>query len=110
MADLLKIEREELYQKLQLLSRYHVLSYVPARQVPSIYYPRPRLDMDEVTIPRLIYEDRMNRDMHRAEAMIDYAFDDKECRLHKLLRYFGEEPHDTCHKCDVCMRQEGTEV
>ena len=106
LAKLLQMEREELYQKLQLLSRFHVLSYIPARQMPRIYYPRPRLDIDEVTIPRLIYEDRMQRDLHRAQAMIDYALKDDECRLNKLLRYFGEEPTDTCHKCDVCLHND----
>jgi len=96
------IEREEVYQKLLLLSRFHILHYVPARQMPCIYYAMPRLDTDEIRIPHNVYEDRMQRDKDRAEAMIDYAFNDDECRLLKLLHYFGEESDVTCGKCDVC--------
>ncbi len=96
------LDREDVYQKLLLLSRFHVLHYVPARQLPCIYYPRPRLDTDEVVIPHNIYEDRMERDKVRAEAMIDYAFNNDECRLLKLLHYFGEQSEQRCGRCDVC--------
>ena len=97
------MEREDVYQKLLLLSRFHVLHYVPARQMPCIYYDRPRLDTDEVWIPRSVYEDRQQRDQARAEAMIDYAFSSSECRLLKLLHYFGEQSATPCGKCDVCL-------
>jgi len=102
IAKFAHMEREEVYQKLLLLSRFHVLHYVPARQMPCIYYAMPRLDTDEVRIPHTVYEDRMKRDKERAEAMIDYAFNDDECRLLKLLHYFGEQSTETCGKCDVC--------
>ncbi|MBP5344626.1 MAG: RecQ family ATP-dependent DNA helicase [Bacteroidales bacterium] len=100
------LERDTVYQKLLLLSREHVLHYIPIKKMSTIYYSRPRLDIDEVLIPHIIYEDRKKRDEERAAAIIDYAYNDDECRLNKLLRYFGEEPTDTCHKCDVCMRKE----
>ena len=102
------LTRDEVYQKLLLLSRFHVLHYVPARQMPCIYYPRPRLDTEEVTIPHIVYEDRRERDKTRAEAMLDYAFTNDECRLRKLLRYFGEELDHSCGKCDVCTSGKST--
>lgn len=105
IAKFAHMEREEVYQKLLLLSRFHVLHYVPARQMPCIYYAMPRLDTDEVRIPHTVYEDRMLRDKNRAEAMIDYAFNDDECRLLKLLHYFGEQSTVTCGKCDVCLSE-----
>ena len=100
------LDNEVVYQKLLLLSREHVLHYIPVKKMSTIYYVRPRLDIDEVLIPHVIYEDRKQRDLDRANAIIDYAYNDDECRLNKLLRYFGEEPTDTCHKCDVCMSKE----
>ena len=96
------LDREVIYQKLLLLSRFHILHYIPARQMPAIFYTRPRLDTDEVVIPHNIYEDRLERDKVRAETMIDYAFNNDECRLLKLLHYFGEQSQVTCGKCDVC--------
>lgn len=105
IAKFANMEREDVYQKLLLLSRYHILSYVPARKMPYIYYSRPRLDTVEVLIPHTIFEDRKNRDQQRAEAMIDYAFNNNECRLTKLLKYFGEQSSVTCGKCDVCTQE-----
>ncbi len=104
IAKFAHLEREEVYQKLLLLSRFHILHYVPARQMPCIYFAMPRLDTDELRIPHTVYEDRMDRDKFRAEAMIDYAFNDNECRLLKLLHYFGEQSTVTCGKCDVCCK------
>ena len=98
-----KLEREEVYQKLLLLSRFHVLHYVPARQTPCIYYQMPRLDTDEVRIPHTVYEERKQRDKERADAMLDYAYNNDCCRLQKLLRYFGEKTRIECGKCDVCL-------
>lgn len=99
------LDRETVYQKLLLLSRFHVLKYVPARQTPVIYYNMPRLDSDEVLIPHTVYEDRKQRDTARAEAMLKYAFDDTRCRLVRLLHYFGEQNSEPCGKCDVCLSQ-----
>ena len=98
-----KLDRETLYQKLLLLGRFHVLKYVPARQTPVIYYNRPRLDKEEVLIPHTVYEDRKQRDETRSNAIIDYAYDDSECRMVKLLNYFGEQNVKPCGKCDVCL-------
>lgn len=103
VASYTKLERQEVYEKLLLLSRFHVLQYIPARQKPCIFYTMPRLDTDEVLIPHAIYEDRKRRDKERIDAMLDYAFNDNECRLTKLLRYFGEESKVTCGRCDVCL-------
>ena len=100
------LDNDTVYQKLLLLSREHVLHYIPVKKMSTIFYARPRLDIDEVLIPHVIYEDRKQRDIARANAIIDYAYQDDECRLNKLLRYFGEEPTDSCHKCDVCMSKE----
>ena len=97
------LDRETVYQKLLLLSRYHVLHYIPARQKPCIRYTMRRLDTDEVVIRHHIYEDRRERDQKRVDAMLDYATSSDECRLVRLVRYFGENVARPCGKCDVCL-------
>ena len=37
----------------------------------------------------------------RVESMIDYAFNSKNCRVRRMLAYFGDKT-DKCGKCDVC--------
>ena len=97
------LDQEQLYQQLLLLSRHHILHYIPARQIPAILYLTPRLDNDELRISHLIYEDRKARQEKRINAMIEYIDNDKECRLVQLLRYFGEELDHKCGKCDYCI-------
>lgn len=99
------LDRQTLYDKLLLLTRFHVLHYIPARQKPAIMYLTPRLEDEELRIPHTIYEDRHARQEKRINAMIDYVEDAQECRHVKLLRYFGENTDHRCGKCDVCLSQ-----
>ena len=102
------LSQEQLYQHLLLLSRHHILHYVPARQIPAIIYLTPRLDNDEIRISHHIYEERRKRQEMRIKTMIDYIDNDKECRLVQLLKYFGENLNHTCGKCDCCLSPSNT--
>lgn len=97
------LEQQTLYEKLLLLSRFHVLHYIPARKKPAIVYLTPRLEDEEIRISHHIYEDRQIRQEARIKAMISYVEEDDECRMVRLLRYFGEEIDHRCGRCDVCM-------
>lgn len=96
------LDRTTLYEKLLFLTRFHILKYVPARQKPAIVYLTPRLENEEIIIHHSIFEDRYARQEMRVKSMLDYVNDNEECRLVKLLRYFGEELDHTCGQCDVC--------
>lgn len=98
------LDQQQLYQQLLLLSRHHILHYVPARQTPAIIYLTPRLENEEIRISHYIYEDRKVRQEQRINAMINYIDNDEECRMVQLLKYFGEDIDHTCQKCDVCNK------
>lgn len=100
------MDREQLYQQLLLLNKFHTLHYVPARQSPAIVYLTPRLDDDEIRISHTIYEDRKKRQENRINAMISYVDNEEECRLVQLLRYFGEDLDHECGSCDVCRSKQ----
>jgi len=99
------LDQQTLYEKLLLLSRFHVLHYIPARKMPAIYYLTPRLEDQELRISHFVYEDRHARQEKRIRAMINYVDNDQECRLVQLLHYFGEEIDHRCEHCDVCESQ-----
>lgn len=99
------LDRHQLYDKLLLLTRFHVIHYIPARQMPAIIYLTPRLEDQEIRIPHTIYEQRRERQALRIQAMVRYVQNDFECRLVQLLRYFGEELEHNCLACDVCLSQ-----
>ncbi len=99
------LDQQTLYDKLLLLSRFHVLHYIPARKMPAIFYRTPRLEDEELRISHIIYEDRHARQEKRIRAMIDYLDNDQECRLVQLLHYFGEDLGHRCQRCDVCKSE-----
>lgn len=99
------LDQQTLYDKLLLLSRFHVLHYIPARKMPAIFYRTPRLEDEELRISHIIYEDRHARQEKRIRAMIDYLDNEQECRLVQLLHYFGEDLDHRCQRCDVCKSE-----
>lgn len=100
-----KLDQQTLYDRLLLLTRFHVLHYIPARQTPAIYYLTPRLEDEELRIPYTIYEERQKRQERRISAMIRYVDNNDECRLVQLLEYFGEKLDHRCGHCDVCLSE-----
>lgn len=93
---------QQVYDSMLLLSRMRVLSYIPKSDQPFIYYTTSREEPRHLVIPRSVYEDRLARATERMEAMLDYVYDGKSCRVREMLRYFGETDARPCGKCDVC--------
>lgn len=96
------LDRETLYQKLLLLTRFKILHYIPARQMPAILYLTTRLDTEEIVLKTDIYEKRQQRLSERADAMIEYVSNHHDCRQRKLISYFGQDMGHDCGHCDVC--------
>jgi ATP-dependent DNA helicase RecQ len=102
IASNLELTERTVYEALLKLGRMHVIHYVPHSSTPYIVFTRSReLDRDLV-FPRTVYESRRQQMEQRINAMKQFLFDDANCRVTTLLRYFGEEPNSDCGKCDVC--------
>ena len=87
------------------LGRMHVISYVPARTNPFVYYPFRREEKDKIQIPRAVYEDMLEKARTRLEAVRRFAFAHDECRVQRMLQYFGQADAQPCGKCDFCRAQ-----
>ena len=97
------LSRQRIYEILLMLSRRHVLHYIPRKKTPYIIYTRERQEKDRIVLTREIYEDRKASYTARIKAMIEYATADDKCRSRMLLRYFGEKNEHNCRQCDVCL-------
>ena len=97
------LDRRTIYNLLMMLSKRHIAHYIPRKKTPYIIYTRERLDMDRVSIPASVYEERKERYEKRIGAMVEYADSDYACRSRMLLRYFGEKNDCNCGQCDVCL-------
>ncbi|MDE6218792.1 MAG: RecQ family zinc-binding domain-containing protein, partial [Muribaculaceae bacterium] len=100
---------QEVLETLIYLSRQKIISYIPRRRTPLIYFPTSREEARYVEIGRAIYEDRKEIMGRRVEAMIDYATNSKGCRVSRMLRYFGESTARDCGSCDVCRAKRASD-
>ena len=102
MSRHLMLPTEQVYQSLLLLTRLHVLHYIPRKTTPYLCYPTSREEPRHLIIPREVYERQRERMERRIGAMKEFTFSSTGCRAATLLRYFGEESPEDCGKCDVC--------
>lgn len=97
------LTRQQVYDTLILLTKRHVLHYIPGKKTPYIIYTRER--QNTVVLSKEVYEDRKDSYEKRIHAMLDYAESDGKCRSRMLLRYFGEKNGHNCGQCDVCLEK-----
>ena len=95
--------REEVYERLQLLSKLRIIHYIPEKKSPIIIFTESREDPDYVTISKDVYEKRKERFSNRINGMIDYVTSEDICRNRILLSYFGEKCNHNCGICDICI-------
>jgi ATP-dependent DNA helicase RecQ len=91
------------YETLVVLSRQHVINYIPQKKMPAIFYRQSREDLRYLTIPVTVYEERKKRSAKRIDSMLFYAENTDVCRSRVLLSYFGETDSKSCEICDVCL-------
>lgn len=96
---------QSIYENLLLLSRKHILHYVPRQTSPYILLTTSREEPRHLKFPRAIYEDRRQRMEQRLDAVRRFAFSHDTCRVATMLRYFGETDAKPCGKCDICREQ-----
>lgn len=96
---------QEVYDILIMLSKRHILHYIPHKKTPYIIYTRERQETDRIYLSREVYEDHKESYTERIQAMIAYATAQENCRSRMLLRYFGEKNGNNCGHCDVCLQK-----
>ena len=104
------LTRQRIYEILLMLTRRHILHYIPRKKTPYIIYTRERQEAGRLAITRDIYEERKESYITRIKAMTEYATAEDKCRSRMLLRYFGEKNEHNCGQCDVCLSHRATDT
>jgi ATP-dependent DNA helicase RecQ len=86
------------------LGRDKIISFIPRKKVPQIFYSEERLELKSVSFAADKYKLRKEMYTKRIAAVTDYATHNK-CRSQQLLNYFGDLNAERCGVCDVCTKR-----
>ncbi len=88
-----------------LLSRMHIINYIPSVRSPLLILNEERLDNKNLYISTKKYNERKNTYQARIDSIISYVSNNDLCRSIQLLKYFGQENSPKCGYCDVCIEE-----
>lgn len=103
LSERINLSQEGIYERLQMLTRQGIISFVPRKRTPYIVYLQRREEKRYIQINRSVYEERLEKYQSRIFAMINYIENTEMCRSRSLLHYFDEENATDCGICDVCI-------
>ncbi|MCR4994519.1 MAG: RecQ family ATP-dependent DNA helicase [Bacteroidales bacterium] len=104
IARTLNMKPEEVSEQLVLLSRRHILQFIPRKFIPYITFTQRRVECEEIVLPPSIYADRKREMNQRIQTMVTYLTT-ADCRSRHLLNYFGEKTVRACGMCDNCLER-----
>jgi len=105
LASKLKIRKENLQKKLELLHRDNIVSYNPAKKMSQITFIVPREDDFTINTIKRNIENYNTRKITKVYDMINYIENSTICRSKQLLTYFDETLNTDCGSCDVCLKK-----
>ena len=105
LAKRLGIDKKEVCENLIQLSRERLINYIPHKQTPQITYTCFRVAMNNINIPKAVYENRKSLFEERINSILEYAKSENICRSRILLNYFDENLGNDCGHCDICIEK-----
>lgn len=112
IVDLVGISFEEILKKLEGLKKENIVDFQHYNTDLKLYWKVPREDQYTLNpfLKRIKAHHQQKSD--KIGFMIDYAFDNSECKRNKILRYFGEKKSDLCKQCSArsCRKEETVDL
>lgn len=103
IAQLLKINRKEVHQKLERLMQYDIIDYIPTSTAPHLTFVTPRLDSERLPIDKEMIQWRKKVASEKADNVANYLQANNMCRTRMLQEYFDERTEENCGICDYCV-------
>lgn len=110
MASRLGWNKDKVYQELVILSKEHIIQYIPRKKTPFVSFVVERESPDRLNLGKEAYDDRKERYISRVKSVLDYANEQNICRSQILLAYFGEKNTKPCGQCDICLKHKEQQV
>src|SRR6187399_2428588 len=107
---LLKKNVEEIKKDLSQLHQYGVIHYEPQKDSPQLYFPRNRVEVEDLSINMDLYHRRKEKFAARVKNIIQYVTELVTCRSKMIGSYFGDNKLHNCKVCDNCLRQKKVHI
>jgi ATP-dependent DNA helicase RecQ len=98
------VSENEVIQLLMQLAEREVIIYEKQTDKPQLTYLTPRQDARQLPFDVQGLEKRRQHALDKAQASVDYALHQTQCRTRLLQTYFGEKTDAACGVCDNCLK------
>ncbi|RYU94558.1 RecQ family ATP-dependent DNA helicase [Emticicia agri] len=100
----------EVEKMLEYLHEAGIATYQKQKSKPQLTFLTARQDANYLAIDRAEYHRRKTKDTERVDAVVQFAQEERRCRMQFLQQYFDEYTEATCGICDNCLKQKKREV
>jgi ATP-dependent DNA helicase RecQ len=107
IAGILRKEPDDIIIQLSELHLAGILKYTRQKDTPQLFFLRPRVKAEEITVNLVNYNRRKDQLLRRICDMIDYVNENNLCRSSVIAGYFGDKKVKPCGICDNCLRGKG---
>lgn len=108
IARLLSLPVKTVRQQWKTLQQNGILSYLPQKDSPQIFFVQERIALDRFHINKKNVAQRKKAFEERIHAIIRYAENSQTCRSSVLLAYFNEHQSPDCGICDICIKNKNS--
>ncbi len=91
---------------LEGLDKMGILDYDKQKEKPQMVFLSERYDSQNLPLDTKRIRERMEHELSKVKAIVDYVENDQRCRSQILLDYFGEVSYQNCGICDTCLKQQ----
>ena len=102
--------REKVIEKLTILNKQKIISYIPIKTVPQIIFTYERINANYLRLSDENYKNQKNAAKSRLESLFAFVQGNLVCRSQLLLEYFGEKNAPRCGICDVCQAKSKLDI
>lgn len=103
-------QNAEIEKMLEYLHEVGIATYQKQKSTPQLTFLTARQDANYLAIDRAEYHRRKIKDTERVDAVVQFAQEERRCRMQFLQEYFDEFTETTCGICDNCLKHKKRDV
>jgi ATP-dependent DNA helicase RecQ len=100
----------EVEKMLEYLQEVGIVTYQKQKSIPQLTFLTARQDANYLAIDRAEYQRRKMKDTDRVDSVVQFAQEERRCRMQFLQEYFDEFTEAICGICDNCLKQKKRDV